>query len=42
MRLLIAALVVVVLVLIDQFRFHGYYGRELSLIAQRAISSLTR
>ena len=32
MRLMIVVLVLAVLVIIDQFRFHGYYGAEVSRI----------
>jgi hypothetical protein len=42
MRLMIAALLVVLLVVIDQFRFHGYYGSQLSNMVQRVVYSFTR
>jgi hypothetical protein len=42
MRYMIAILLLVVLVIIDQTQFHGYYGSQLSLMAQRAISYVTR
>ena len=42
MRWMIAILVVVLLVVVDQFRFHGYYGLQLSYMVQRAINSMTR
>lgn len=41
MRLLIAILVLVLLVIIDQFQFHGYYGSQLSHYMVRAVRSVT-
>jgi hypothetical protein len=40
MRWLLAILFVIVLVLVDRFRFHGYYGREVSRVVQNTIESL--
>jgi hypothetical protein len=42
MRLLIVIVVVGLLVLIDQYRFRGYYGSQLSSMVQRTINSITR
>ena len=41
MRLLIVVLVLVGLVIVDQFRFGGYYGSELSHFVARAVRSVT-
>lgn len=42
MRYMIAIFLVVLLVIIDQTQFHGYYGSQLSLMAQRAVNYFTR
>ncbi len=42
MRWMIVILVVVLLVVVDQFRFHGYYRSQLSYMVERAINSVTR
>lgn len=42
MRYLIVILLVVLLVVIDQFRFNGHYGAQLSLMMQRAINYVVR
>jgi len=39
---MIAILLIVLLVVIDQTQFRGYYGSQLSLMVQRAISYVTR
>jgi len=41
MRLLIVILVLVLLVIVDQFRFHGYYGSQLSHYIARMVQSVT-
>jgi len=41
MRLLIVILVLVVLVIVDQFKFHGYYGTQLSQFVARVVRSVT-
>ncbi len=41
MRLLVAIMVLVLLVIIDQFQFHGYYGSQLSQYMVRAVRSAT-
>jgi hypothetical protein len=41
MRLLIVVLVLVALVILDQFRFRGYYGSQLSQFITRVIHSAT-
>ena len=42
MRWLLAILLLLVLVIVDQFRFHGYYTSEASRLARNAITSFTR
>jgi hypothetical protein len=41
MRLLIVVMVLVVLVVVDQFKFRGYYGSQLSQLIVRAVQSVT-
>lgn len=41
MRLLIVILVVGTLVIVDQFKFHGYYGRQLSQLVSRIVHFMT-
>lgn len=41
MRLLIVILVLVGLVIVDQFKFRGYYGSQLSQFIARAVHSVT-
>ena len=41
MRLMIAVLVLVALVIADQYKFRGYYGSELSHFVGRVIRSVT-
>ena len=40
MRLMLIALTLVVLVVIDQYRFNGFYGAELSRIAWLALGGV--
>ena len=42
MRWMIAILVVVKLIIVDQFRFRGYYGSELYRAISTAITAVTR
>jgi len=42
MRLMIVILAIALLVIVDQFRFHGYYTSEVSRIVSNAITSVTR
>jgi hypothetical protein len=42
MRYVVAIVLVVVLVVIDQTRFNGRYRAQLSQMMERAISSVTR
>ena len=42
MRWLIAILSGASLVIVDQFRFRGYYGHEFSSMMQNAIASVTQ
>lgn len=41
MRLLIVILVLVGLVIVDQFKFRGYYGSQLSQVIARMVHSVT-
>jgi hypothetical protein len=41
MRLMITVFVLVALVVVDQFRFHGYYGSQISQFLVRVIHSVT-
>ncbi len=41
MRLMIVVLVLVALVIVDQFRFHGYYGSQVSGFVSRVVRSVT-
>ena len=41
MRLLIVILVLGALVVVDQFKYHGYYGRQFSNFVVRIINSMT-
>jgi hypothetical protein len=41
MRLMIIALTLVVLVIVDQFKFNGYYGSQLSQFVGRTVRSVT-
>ena len=40
MRLLIVILVLVVLVIVDQYKFHGYYGRHVSYFISRTVHAV--
>jgi hypothetical protein len=42
MRYMIAILLVVLLVVIDQTQFNGHYRAQLSQLMERAINSVTR
>ena len=42
MRLMIVILAIALLVIVDQFRVHGYYPSEVSRIVSNAITSITR
>lgn len=42
MRLMIVILAIALLVIVDQFRFDGYYTSEVSRIVSNAITSVTR
>ena len=42
MRYMIAILLMVLLVVIDQTQFNGHYGAQLSQLMERAISYVTR
>ena len=42
MRWLLAILLVLLLVIVDQFRFRGYYTSEASRLMRNAITSVTR
>jgi len=37
MRLMIVVLVLATLAIVDQFRFHGYYGSQVSEFVTRAV-----
>jgi hypothetical protein len=39
---MVVILVLLVLVIADQFRFHGYYTAEASRLVRNAITSFTR
>lgn len=41
MRLMVIILVLVGLVVVDQFKFRGHYGSELSQFLARAVRSVT-
>jgi hypothetical protein len=41
MRLMIVVLVLAALVIVDQFRFHGYYGSHVSEFVSRVVRSGT-
>ena len=41
MRLLIVVLLLVFLVIVDQFKFRGYYGSQVSQFIARAVQSVT-
>jgi hypothetical protein len=41
MRLMIVILVLVTLVIVDQYRFHGYYTSEVSRMITHMIRSFT-
>jgi hypothetical protein len=41
MRLLIVVLVLVALIVVDQFRFRGYYGSQISQFFARMVYSVT-
>lgn len=41
MRLLIVILVLGSLVIVDQFKYHGYYGRQFSYFVVRVMSAMT-
>ena len=41
MRLLIVILVLVALVIVDQYRFRGYYGTQLSQFIARIVHHVT-
>jgi hypothetical protein len=40
MRLMLAALLIVMLVVVDQYRFRGYYGSEMSRLVVGAVRSV--
>ena len=42
MRWLLAILLVVLLVIVDQFKFRGYYTSEVSRLVRNAVTSITR
>lgn len=41
MRMLIVILTLMALVIVDQFKFNGYYGSQLSQFVGRTIRSVT-